>query len=144
MGFFLKFISWSRRIVLERFQNDPDSLKCGKSNEKNVDRLNLRTFCYLGGVWHPEVRAPNMQKIGYIFFREKFSTRKNYFFSKTFFCVKFHRSAFQCATLYCQRITQTKTAPHQSHQPPPRPESRITLLIYLRMLQYFSIQMLLV
>ena len=59
-----------------------------------------------------------MQKIGYIFFREKFSTRKNYFFSKTFFCVKFHRSAFQCATLYCQRITQTKTAQHQSHQPP--------------------------
>ena len=34
MGFFFKFISWSRRIVLKRFQNDRDSLKCGKSNDK--------------------------------------------------------------------------------------------------------------
>ena len=27
MGFFFKFISWSRRIVLKRFQSDSDSLK---------------------------------------------------------------------------------------------------------------------
>ena len=34
MGFFFKFISWSRRIVLKRFQSDSDSLKQRKVKEK--------------------------------------------------------------------------------------------------------------
>ena len=37
MGFFSKFNSWSRRIVLQRFQSDSDSLKVRKVQmEKNV------------------------------------------------------------------------------------------------------------
>ena len=38
MIFFSKFISWSRRIHLKRFQNDSDSLKIRKLKEKSAGR----------------------------------------------------------------------------------------------------------
>ena len=50
MGFFLKFISWSRRIVLKRFQNAPGNLKGRKCEKEMLTDRNLVIFCYLDDV----------------------------------------------------------------------------------------------
>ena len=114
---FFKFISWSRRIVLKRFQYDSGSLKRITVTRKNVDRRNLSRFCYLSGAWDPEVWDPDMKKSKSKKNQQKNSSRKRKLFLKLFFLIVCIRSIYGLEIVYTPvygriRAIYTKTNLH--------------------------------
>ena len=95
MGFFLKSISWSRRIVLKRLQDNSGSIKRRKVPRKKCWSYKFESFWGHFAIWamhdtrRSEKNQPQIFEKKSFFehrnFQNYFSPRKNVFFSIGFF-----------------------------------------------------------
>ena len=132
MVFFLKFISWSRRIVLRQFENGPSSLKRKKGTGKIWRSYKFEVILLSGRLYNTRSPGDQHEKIEV---KKKstqnFVTKKKLFFDIFFSGIKHYISALKCTTGHGQRITHQKTARQNIHRPlPSEPSSNHRLHIY--------------
>ena len=121
MGFFLKFISWSRRIVLRQFENGPSSLKRRKGTGKTWWSYKFEVILLSGRCITLGSPGDQHEKIEVKFFvNTKFRHEKKLFFDDFFSGIKHYISALKYTTGHGQRITHQKTARQNIHRPPLR------------------------
>ena len=121
MGFFLKFISWSRRIVLKRFQNAPGSLKHGKGARKKCWPNKFDDILLSGRWMTPGAPGVQYEKVNYFFLQTKFLSRKKNIFSKLFFShqILYISSQMRYFTLPADHSNQNGTTSKSSSPPSP-------------------------
>ena len=131
MGFFLKFISWSRRIVLRQFENGPSSLKRKKGAGKIWRSYKFEVILLSGRCITLEVRVTNMKKSKWKKFQHKISSRKKNFFSIFFF---WHQTLYLSFKMHYWTWPTDHSpkngTPKHSQTPPSEPSSNHRLHMY--------------
>ena len=116
--FFLKFISWSRRIVLKQFLNAPGRLKLRKATRKKCWPNKFDVFLLCGRCMIPGGSGAQYEKNRErLFSKWIFDTKKIFFCDDFFSNFKYYIRAFQRAAAHCQTPLIERTARERLQKP---------------------------